>query len=393
MRFSTLITALAIASLGEAAPKPTANQVNPFLGKSYYANSNYAKELAQTVKAFLKQGDLTNAGRTVTAALTGTFVWISSVSNLPLIDQAIKEARAEQALTGKPQIVQLVHYDLPDRDCSAGASSGEFTLDNDGLNKYKTTFVDPFAAAIAKAPDLTFAVVLEPDSLGNVITNQAVAECAAATPAYEQGIAYAITKLQFPNVALYIDAAHGGWLGWDGNLPLAAAEFAKVLSIATNFTTAAKKPAPSIRGFSTDVSNFNPYIANPRANYTQYSNAYDESHYATVLAPYLTAQGLPAHFIIDQGRSGLQNTRAEWGDWCNVLAGYGIRPTTNTNNTFVDSIVWVKPGGESDGPCGPAIGNETAPAAGQWWNAYAQELVVNANPVLPVASLSQLANI
>lgn len=36
--------------------------------------------------------------------------------------------------------------------------------------------------------------------------------CATASPVYEEGIAYAISKLQFPNVHLYIDVSHGGWL-------------------------------------------------------------------------------------------------------------------------------------------------------------------------------------
>lgn len=127
----------------------------------------------------------------------------------------------------------------------------------------------------------------------------------------------------------------------------------------------------------------NPYIANPRANYTQWNNAYDEFHYATVLAPYLTNHSLPAHFIIDQGRSGLQNTRTTWGDWCNVKAGFGIRPTTDTNSTLVDSIVWAKPGGESDGPCGDAVNGEAAPNAGLWFEAYTEQLVKFANPPLP----------
>ncbi len=52
-----------------------------------------------------------------------------------------------------------------------------------------------------------------------MITNQAIPFCANASATYEAGIAYAIAKLQSPNVALYIDAAHGGWLGWDGICP------------------------------------------------------------------------------------------------------------------------------------------------------------------------------
>lgn len=45
------------------------------------------------------------------------------------------------------------------------------------------------------------------------------------------------------------------------------------------------------------------------------------------------------------------------------------------NNTNVDAIVWIKPGGESDGECGLA----GAPKAGAWFNSYVEMLVRNAD--------------
>lgn len=104
------------------------------------------------------------------------------------------------------------------------------------------------------AKNLTFAVVPEPDSLGNVGTNMVVEKCAGATEAYKSGIAHAIKKLQLPNAHLYIDAAHGGWLGWDGNIP-AAKLFAEVLGRAG--------ANAKIRGCATHVSNYNAFHANP----------------------------------------------------------------------------------------------------------------------------------
>lgn len=71
----------------------------------------------------------------------------------------------------------------------------------------------------------------------------------------------------------------------------------------------------------------------------------------------------------------MQNSRTNWGDRCNVEAGFGIRPTTDTNSTLVDSIIWAKPGR-------PTIDGASAPPAGQWWEAYAEELVINADPPL-----------
>lgn len=232
MHINVLLAALSAASSISALPSTSlplraedARDVNPFLGKSYFANSYYAGELNQTVNAFLAKNDSLNAARTRTVQKTGTFVWITSVAGLSNIQTTIDAARTEQQRTRNQQIVELVLYDLPDRDCSGGQSGGEFSSANDGLNLYKKTFVDPYAVALKAARDLTFAVILEPDSLGNVITNQDIPFCANATSTYEQGIAYAIAKLQAPNIALYIDAAHGGWLGWDGNLAPGIAAF------------------------------------------------------------------------------------------------------------------------------------------------------------------------
>ncbi|PGH16518.1 hypothetical protein AJ79_01623 [Helicocarpus griseus UAMH5409] len=378
MRLPSLFTA-ASASLATASvlPRqdtssyPTHDRGNPFIGKSYYVNPAYAEKLNTTLNSFLAKNDALNAARTRAALNVGTFVWVSNMASLPNIDAAIEGARAAKEATGKDQIVGLVLYDLPNRDCSAGESAGEFDLDKDGLNRYKTEFVDPYAAAVGAAEDVSFAIVLEPDSLGNAVTNSGIEFCNKSIPAYKEGIAYAIEKLQFEHVSLYIDAAHGGWLGWDGNLEPTAAVMAEVLSLAG--------PSAKIRGFSINVSNYNPYRSAYREAFTEWSNSWDESHYATSLSAHLTEKGLPAHFIVDQGRVALPGARAEWGEWCNVNpTGFGMRPTTKTGNRNVDSIVWIKPGGESDGACGM----EGAPRAGEWFDEFAQMLVNNAQPCL-----------
>ena len=87
----------------------------------------------------------------------------------------------------------------------------------------------------------------------------------------------------------------------------------------------------------------------------------------------------PTRFIVDQGRVTVE-PRPEAGLWCNISpAGFGGAPGSSTgNNTLVDSLVWVKPGGESDGECGM----EGAPRAGAWFDEYVQMLVENADPSL-----------
>jgi len=63
-------------------------------------------------------------------------------------------------------------------------------------------------------------LVIEPDSLPNIATNLGDPNCGnqATQNAYKTGTAYTINKFKNLNVSMYLDAAHGGWLGWPDNL-------------------------------------------------------------------------------------------------------------------------------------------------------------------------------
>lgn len=384
MRSAAAITALTLGAISATSARPspsvTARQAegNPFVGTKLTINHNYARQLEETYENFVAAGDELNARKVRTVQQTGTFYWISNIASLPSIDNAISTARAQQGQGGEPQVVGLVLYNLPDRDCSAGESAGELT-GAEGLRRYKSEYVDAWVDRIRRAPDLTFAIVVEPDAIGNMVTGQGTPFCAEAKPIQEEGIAYAIRQLQFPNVNLYLDASHGGWLGWADNLPLAAAQLANIKSQAGNSTR--------IRGFATNVSNYNPFVAEVRENYTEWSPSWDEDHYTQSLAPFLEEHGLPTRFIVDQSRVHLPGAREEWGEWCNVSpAGLGRPQGTDTENPYVDSLTWIKPPGESDGECGL----EGAPRAGAWFDEYVQMLVENAHPdVVPAESLQR----
>ncbi|KFA62585.1 hypothetical protein S40285_05821 [Stachybotrys chlorohalonatus IBT 40285] len=377
---SEVLAALALgataASAAAVSPRQTSD--NPFVGRKLSISHGYASQLQATVASFLEAGDEVNARKARTVQTTGTFIWPPTIGSLSRLDSAISQARAEQRQGGVPQILGLVLYNLPDRDCSAGESAGELS-GRDGLRRYKAEYVDGWASRLRRASDITFAVVLEPDAVGNMVTNQGVPLCAAAKDIQIEGIAYAISQLQLPNVNLYLDASHGGWLGWPDNLVLAAQQFADIVEAAGNNAT--------IRGFSTNVSNYNPFVAEVREDYTEWSPSWDEDHYTRALAPYLEELGLPTRFIVDQSRVHLPGARAEWGEWCNVApAGLGQPQETDSGNPYIDALTWVKPPGESDGRCGL----EGAPAAGQWFDEYVQMLVENAHPdVEPAASTAQ----
>nr|BDD69322.1 4-beta-D-glucan cellobiohydrolase [Verruciconidia persicina] len=378
---STLLTAAVLgASAAHAIPSSLEARAdsNPFIGRKLSVSYGYAEKLEATFESFVDRNDTVNAAKVRTVQDTGTFQWAPTISLLSTLDSAISAARADQNQGKVPQILGLVLYNLPDRDCSAGESAGELS-GKAGLRRYKSEYVDGWVDRLRRAKDLQFAIVVEPDAIGNMVTNQGIPLCAEAKAIQEEGIAYALKKLQLPNVHLYLDASHGGWLGWPDNLVLAAAQFKKIIDLAG--------PGVKIRGFSTNVSNYNPFNATVREDYTEWSPSWDENHYTASLAAELEKQGLPTRFIVDQSRVHLPGARAEWGEWCNVApSGLGQPQATSEENAYIDSLTWVKPPGESDGRCGL----EGAPAAGVWFDEYVQMLVENAHPdIKPAASLER----
>jgi cellulose 1,4-beta-cellobiosidase len=75
-------------------------------------------------------------------------------------------------------------------------------------------------AAIKSFPNINVVLIIEPDSLPNLVTNANLTTCSNSASDYKSGVAYALKNLNLPNVAMYIDAGHGGWLGWNANLRL-----------------------------------------------------------------------------------------------------------------------------------------------------------------------------
>jgi len=304
------------------------------------------------------------------------------------LDPYLADIRAKNRAGAKPPILApFVVYDLPDRDCAAKASNGELAIASDGVNIYKTQYIDAIYNVLIKYPDINVVLIIEPDSLGNMVTNMNVPKCSGAASAYKDCTAYALKKLNLPNVTMYLDGAHAGWLGWPANMQPAAQIFGDVFK-------AAGSPK-AVRGLATNVSNYNAYDIATCPAITQVlagiSGVCDEHRYIKAIAPLLTSAGFPAHFITDVGRSGKQPTgQQEWGHWCNVKgAGFGPKPTTNTGDALVDSLVWIKPGGESDGTsdssatrydsfCGSPSSFIPAPEAGTWFQAYFEQLLTNA---------------
>jgi len=354
---------------------------NPFTGVGLWANEYYSSEIHSLAIPQLS-GALATAAAKV--AEVPTFQWIDTLSKIPRIEDTLDDIRAANKAGGN-YAGQFVVYDLPDRDCAAAASNGEYSIIDGGEEKYKN-YINTIRDVLISYSDIRVILVIEPDSLANMVTNMSVEKCKNAADVYIRSTIYAVKQLNLPNVAMYLDGGHAGWLGWPANQPGAASVF-------SNIYIQAGKPK-ALRGIATNVSNYNGFSLASAPPYTSPNAVYDEKKYVNALGPLLESAGWPgAKFIVDQGRSGKQPTgQLEWGHWCNAIGtGFGTRPTSNTGDSWVDAFVWIKPGGEADGTsdttaarydhnCGLADALKPAPEAGTWFQAYFVQLLQNANP-------------
>ena len=421
---------------------------NPYAGARGYVNPDWAAQVLQ---------DAASTGGTLgqqmqRVAAFSTAVWmdrIAAITQGRTLRGHLNEALRQQSGSGQPVAITIVVYDLPNRDCAALASNGELLISQDGLNRYKTEYIDPIASILADPAysSLRIVTVIEPDSLPNLVTNLSIPQCAEAnsTGAYVQGIRYAISRLHtIPNVYMYLDIAHSGWLGWDTN-------FNPAVNLFTN-TLDAGQGGPglsSIDGFITDTANYTPteepFLPNPNltvggrrlleATFYEFNPMFDELDYATALRNAFVSRGFPSGIgmLIDTSRNGWGGSsrptvvststdlntyvdqsridrRPHRGGWCNQNgAGIGARPTAGPA-AGIDAYVWVKPPGESDGVssdipdptdpnkkfdpmCDPNARNRyntafptnalpNAPHAGQWFPDEFRMLVQNAFPAL-----------
>ncbi|KAI1331828.1 exoglucanase 3 precursor [Xylariaceae sp. FL0255] len=343
---------------------------------SLHPNALYRAEVNAAI-ANLSDASLALAASAV--ANTGTFLWLDSIANIANFDTAIADLPCDH-------ILGLVIYDLPGRDCDAKASNGELAVGQ--ISEYESQYIDVIVQKIKANPNSAFALIIEPDSLPNLVTNDNVAACQNSASGYETGVAYALKNLNLPNVVMYVDAGHGGWLGWDANLSPGAQELAKVYK-------AAGSPA-QVRGFSTNIANWNSWDQVPSEfasdSDAQYNSCQNEKTYVEKFGAALQTASHPNHAIMDTGRNGVTGLRNAWGDRCNVNgAGFDVRPTSDTGDDLCDAFVWGKPGGESDGTsdssaprydsmCGLSDAFKPSPQAGTWNQAYFEMLLKNAVP-------------
>ncbi|MDX2592317.1 MULTISPECIES: glycoside hydrolase family 6 protein [Streptomyces] len=361
---------------------------NPYAGAKVYVNPEWS------AKAAAEPG-----GSRVSNQPTG--VWLDRIAAINGVNGGMGlRDHLDAALAQKgsnDEVVQLVVYDLPGRDCAALASNGE--LGPTDIDKYKTQFIDPIAAILAdpKYASLRIVTTIEIDSLPNLVTNTgsratATANCDTmlANGNYVKGVGYALAKLgAIPNVYNYLDAGHHGWLGWDDNFAPAATLFKQA-------ATSEGATVDDVQGFITNTANYSALKENNftvddtvngttvrQSKWVDWNRYVDEQSFAQAFRNQLVSAGFNSGIgmLIDTSRNGWGGTarpagpgpktsvdtyidggrydrRIHIGNWCNQSgAGLGERPQAGPA-TGIDAYVWMKPPGESDGSSSAIANNE-----------------------------------
>lgn len=359
--------------------EPGAKVDNPYAGAKVYVNPEWS------AKAKAEPG-----GDKIADQPTG--VWLDRIAAINGANGGMGlRAHLDEALKQKgsgEQVIQLVIYNLPGRDCAALASNGELKATE--IDKYKTDYIDPIAKILAdpKYAGLRIVNTIEIDSLPNLVTNvsgrpTATENCDVmkANGNYQKGVGYALDKFgDIGNVYNYIDAGHHGWLGWDDNFG-ASAELFK--------TTATSNGAKlsDVQGFIVNTANYSALkeenfkiedsvngTSVRQSKWVDWNRYTDKLSYAQAMREKLVSLGFDQKLgmLIDTSRNGWGGTarptgpgaktsvdtyvdggrydrRIHLGNWCNQSgAGLGERPQANPE-PGIDAYVWIKPPGESDG--------------------------------------------
>lgn len=417
---SLILSLLSILIISKADARKNGN---PYQLNTMYVTNNFTDNIRRTMSK------LPNASPNVlkTILKAPTAFWLShripeTDPSDPTNTNSLLGTLTHAAKHSPAPIVTIVVYNLPNRDCGSGASMGEicclkypdgtcnFEDSRDckgGLAEYRHSYIDVIAETVKKFCDtVPMAFVIEPDSLPNLVTNLDNPRCnsTGTVSAYRQGIKYTVQKLHetCSKSSLYLDAAHGRWLGWDANAEGYAKEVAK-LGI-----------WKKLRGFSVNVANYNQLgIKCPKLGFCNEGKHADhpcckidpcgmaaagnpgltELNYVEQLRSKFKAEipKFKPHFVIDTSRNSVRNALTYCSTWCNPRnTGMGVLPTVRTASpSVVDAYLWIKIPGETDGcterlpngqkcprfveACarpqsfGSKAGESRVPEAGQWF--------------------------
>ncbi|GAA3595226.1 glycoside hydrolase family 6 protein [Kribbella ginsengisoli] len=204
----------------------------------------------------------------------------------------------------------LVAYNIPGRDCGGDSKGGA------GSPEAYRTWISQFADGIGNRPAV---VIIEPDALAQL-------DCIPAEVKQTRLdlLKYAVNQFasKNPNTWAYMDGGNATWID--------AGEMARRLNLVE---------VNKIRGFALNTSNY-----------------YTTGQSVTKGNAIRAGLSSPAQFVIDTSRNG--NGPTADNQWCNPAGrklGDTSRDGSHVSGTL-DSLLWLKVPGDSDGDCGSVRG-------------------------------------
>jgi len=260
---------------------------------------------------------LVSEGRDHDAELLKVLVDQPTATWLEENNDGIDVARAVAAdAVAAGQTPLFVVYAIPGRDCGLYSAGG--LPEEQYLG---------FAAKVGEAVAGSDAwVILEPDALPQLGDCDGQGDRVGLLSGAAKALANAGARV-------FLDVGHSTWL-----------------SVGEAVARMEKVGLENLSGFATNTSNYN--------------STADEQAWADQISD---QTGLL--YVVDTSRNGNGSN----GEWCNPRGrAIGEKPAAQGSDHLV-ATVWTKVPGESDGTC------NGGPAAGQWWEEIALELVANAS--------------
>jgi len=355
---------------------------NPFKANEYFINPYYFDQVEKAVDRMTDESLIKKAEK---MKYYSNAIWLDSIENMnKWLERNIKTALLQQQ--GCKYVLSVfVLYDLPGRNCHSLASNGELLPNDNDMVRYKTEYIDAIEQVLMKYKNQPIVLIIEPNSLADLIAFGDIPACVDAKKYYLEGHAYLIQRLgYFSNVYLYLDIGSSYLMGWEDRRYVAVKLYYEVI----------KSGSPGkVRGFASNVGKYSPWEDPEVATIDALADhpCPDEKSFIKAMYKDFKSAFISSHFIVDTSHNGCSISDPE--KWCNQKDFcIGAEPQANPvpDMDYIDAFYWVKPLGVSDGTsdttsehydeqCGLPSSMKPAPEAGSWFQESFEEGLRNSN--------------
>ena len=380
---------------------------SPYVNAEPFIDPVYVQHIEQSQQLEAENAALVAAMEMLKAQPTG--VWLDtaaglceSVNGKPSLVEYLNLAEARN------QLLTLVLYNIPARDCVRQERTGEFGVSEFGLEDYQF-FVDRVSALATIYSNVPISMIVEPTAFASTVSNGGFlpTNCydARQLQLHEKSLSYALKRFaRNENIFSYLDYGDPSWPG-SFNGDQALVDFIESTKLADG--------SLAIEGISLNVGSYvpleEPFMVaqdNSGEPYVLPKGVHSVNAHVEYLQSYLQDYAnIQLSVLVDTARNGWggelrpripsvgQESRVDRRvgreAWCNALgAGLGEGFRLHGNSAYY----WVDAPGFSDGyiraDCNVNFNNVVhmpklpSPAAGEWFHEYFVDLINNAYPTL-----------